>query len=133
MKLFLILAAASLLIVASHADSQMRSKCRKQMRMMEPQLEQCEGYMTMDMMDDDSMRGRECRSEESCMRGCCLAMKEMDDECMCEWMKMMVQQQRGEMGEEDMRMVMRKMKQLPNKCGMGHMRCHMGIGTRDYE
>ncbi|KAL8172406.1 hypothetical protein V2J09_024210 [Rumex salicifolius] len=134
MKLFLVLAAASVLIVAAHAayleeetGNPLRSRCMKQMRMMEPQLDQCEDYVTT---MDDSMT----MDEERKIRGCCRAMKEMDEDCMCQWMKKTVQhQQRGEMGQEDMRMMMRKMKMMPNECGMGPMSCPMGTGRRGYD
>nr|E9NX73.1 RecName: Full=2S seed storage albumin protein; AltName: Full=16 kDa allergen Fag t 2; AltName: Full=16 kDa major allergen; AltName: Full=2S albumin; AltName: Full=2S seed storage protein; AltName: Full=Major allergen Fag t 2; AltName: Allergen=Fag t 2.0101; Flags: Precursor [Fagopyrum tataricum]ADW27428.1 16 kDa major allergen [Fagopyrum tataricum] len=141
MKLFIILATATLLIAATQAkylrdegfdlgETQMSSKCTRQVKMMEPELVKCNRYIAMDIMDDkyeealSRIQGEGCESEEKFLRGCCVAMKEMEDECVCEWMKMMVENQKGRIGETLMRKGIRDLKELPNKCGISEMECH---------
>nr|Q2PS07.1 RecName: Full=2S seed storage albumin protein; AltName: Full=16 kDa buckwheat protein; Short=BWp16; AltName: Full=2S albumin; AltName: Full=2S seed storage protein; AltName: Full=Buckwheat 16 kDa major allergen; AltName: Allergen=Fag e 2.0101; Flags: Precursor [Fagopyrum esculentum]ABC18306.1 16 kDa allergen [Fagopyrum esculentum]ACJ48243.1 16 kDa major allergen [Fagopyrum esculentum] len=140
MKLFIILATATLLIAATQAtyprdegfdlgETQMSSKCMRQVKMNEPHLKKCNRYIAMDILDDkyaealSRVEGEGCKSEESCMRGCCVAMKEMDDECVCEWMKMMVENQKGRIGERLIKEGVRDLKELPSKCGLSELEC----------
>ncbi|GMH24330.1 hypothetical protein Nepgr_026173 [Nepenthes gracilis] len=108
-------------------DQPMSSRCRQQMREQRHKLDDCEQYLR-GTVDDGLLSFRRCSNQDCSLRECCGAMEAMDEDCSCEMIRRIVEElRRGEeMEEREVRMIMRKARELPNRCGMGHRRCDIG-------
>ncbi|KAK9269287.1 hypothetical protein L1049_001057 [Liquidambar formosana] len=96
--------------------------CRQQMQRQD--LSHCERFLQQGRRGNELTFRRVVHNEEH-LQQCCNQLRQMDDEeCQCEAIKMMVDQQQGRMQrEEEMQEMMQRAQSLPNKCGMRSQRC----------
>lgn len=104
------------------------SRCREQMQVQQQKLSHCKMYLS------ESQWGMSLRmitpenpQKVQHLDQCCSAMEQIDEQCRCEVIKMMVQeqQQQGQMQQEEMRQMMTKAENLPRKCSLEPQQCQM--------
>ncbi|KMS98501.1 hypothetical protein BVRB_4g091940 [Beta vulgaris subsp. vulgaris] len=125
----LLLAAilASLLLISTFEttgaianEARLSSQCERQLRW--EKLEHCRQYLKSEM---DVLMLPNSGNQACCLRECCDMLQEMDEDCVCEALESVAEEERermmirgGDQGRKMGRVVLRKAMQLPGKCGI---------------
>ncbi|XP_010064931.1 2S albumin [Eucalyptus grandis] len=96
-------------------------QCRQ--RILRQQLHKCEQFITQG-------RGlivlpRHEEGGQGSLQQCCQQLRQIDQQCRCEGLKQIVQeqQQQGQLQGQELREVVQKAQNLPNMCRLGPQRC----------
>ncbi|XP_071696661.1 albumin-8-like [Rutidosis leptorrhynchoides] len=98
------------------------------MQMQDPMmLNDCMMYLMSSTQGGGSRRAMMRESPQEYMRMCCMQLENMEQECMCESLEMMMMKQGG-MQPQMMSRMMNMAKNLPMQCGLMNQPCQMQSG-----
>ncbi|KAL6976272.1 hypothetical protein U1Q18_025059 [Sarracenia purpurea var. burkii] len=115
-----------------------QDRCRQQMQRQQ-ELRHCQGrtegcgggpppemYLSEGRRSEIVMTTGQNPQRQEHLQQCCQQLENMDEQCRCEAIKMMVRRQQQEEGErEEMREMMQEAEKLPSMCNLSPRRCQI--------
>ncbi|POO00443.1 HMW glutenin [Trema orientale] len=107
----------------NYGEGGSRQECRQQVQGRD--LSHCRMFM----MEETSRRGGGGRRDDELVNysqhldQCCNQLRQINERCRCEGLRMEIERQKGQIGREDMREMMRTAENIPSMCRMGPSSC----------